>query len=44
MDDDVRLSKRRGLSTKRLRGFERGKIGPVDEPIILEEIMLPQLT
>ncbi len=30
MDDDVRLSKRRNLSTKRLRGFERGKIGPVD--------------
>tara|TARA_Y100001958_G_C21232715_1_gene558631 strand:+ start:98 stop:2344 length:2247 start_codon:yes stop_codon:yes gene_type:complete len=29
-EDDVRLSKRRGLSTKRLRGFERGKIGPVD--------------
>ncbi len=29
-DDDVRLSKRRGLSSKRLRGFERGKIGPVD--------------
>ena len=29
-DDDVRLSKRRGLSTKRLRGFESGKVGPVD--------------
>tara|TARA_B100001059_G_C17830577_1_gene584388 strand:+ start:1621 stop:3855 length:2235 start_codon:yes stop_codon:yes gene_type:complete len=29
-DDDVRLSKRPGLSTKRLRGFERNKIGPVD--------------
>ena len=29
-DDDVRLSKRKNLSTKRLRGFERGKIGPVD--------------
>ena len=29
-DDDVRLSKRRFLSSKRLRGFERGKIGPVD--------------
>ena len=28
--DDVRLSKRRGLSTKRLRGFEKNKIGPVD--------------
>ena len=26
MDDDVRLSKRRNLSTKRLRGFERGKL------------------
>ena len=30
VDDDVRLSKRRFLSSKRLRGFERGKIGPVD--------------
>ncbi len=29
-DDDVRLSKRRNLSTKRLRGFEKNKIGPVD--------------
>ena len=28
--DDVRLSKRKGLSSKRLRGFERNKIGPVD--------------
>ena len=28
--DDVRLSKRKGMSTKRLRGFEKGKIGPVD--------------
>ena len=29
-DDDVRLSKRKGLSTRRLRGFERNKVGPVD--------------
>ncbi len=29
-EDDVRLSKRRYLSEKRLRGFERGKVGPVD--------------
>ena len=29
-DDDVRLSKRRFISEKRLRGFERGKVGPVD--------------
>ena len=29
-NDDVRLSKRRSLSTRRLRGFERNKIGPVD--------------
>ena len=28
--DDVRLSKRKSLSTRRLRGFEKGKIGPVD--------------
>ena len=29
-DDDVRLSKRLSVSNKRLRGFERGKVGPVD--------------
>ncbi len=29
-DDDVRLSKRTGLSQKRLRGFERNKVGPID--------------
>ena len=28
--DDVRLSKRKNLSSKRLRGFELGKVGPVD--------------
>ncbi len=28
--DDVRLSKRRGLSGSRLRGFEKGKVGPLD--------------
>ena len=30
-DDDVRLSKRNFLSSSRIRGFEKGKIGPVDE-------------
>ena len=29
-DDDVRISKRKSLSSKRLRGFERNKVGPVD--------------
>ena len=29
-DDDVRLSKRKSLSSRRLRGFEKGKIGPID--------------
>jgi len=29
-DDDVRLSKRKYLSNRRLRGFERNKVGPVD--------------
>ena len=29
-DDNVRLSKRTNLSSRRLRGFEKGKIGPVD--------------
>ncbi len=28
--DDVRLSKRKNLSTSRLRGFRRGKLGPLD--------------
>ncbi len=29
-NEDVRISKRKFLSTSRLRGFEKGKIGPVD--------------
>ena len=29
--DDVRLNKRNHLSSRRLRGFERGKVGPKDE-------------
>tara|TARA_Y100000768_G_scaffold388236_1_gene382941 strand:+ start:5983 stop:8220 length:2238 start_codon:yes stop_codon:yes gene_type:complete len=29
-DDDVRLSKRKNLSSNRLRGFEKNKVGPVD--------------
>ena len=29
-NDDVRLSKRKGVSSKRLRGFEKNKVGPVD--------------
>ena len=29
-DENVRISKRKSLSTKRLRGFEQGKVGPVD--------------
>ena len=29
-NEDVRISKRKNLSTRRLRGFERGKVGPVD--------------
>ena len=28
--DDVRISKRQSLSSNRLRGFERNKVGPVD--------------
>ncbi len=28
--DDVRLSKRKGISTRRLRGFEKNKVGPID--------------
>ena len=30
-DDDVRLNKRNFLSSKRLRGFQRGKVGPKDD-------------
>ena len=29
-NEDVRLSKRKSLSYKRLRGFERNRVGPVD--------------
>tara|TARA_B100001564_G_scaffold286252_1_gene249330 strand:+ start:284 stop:2518 length:2235 start_codon:yes stop_codon:yes gene_type:complete len=29
-DDSVRLSKRKNLSSKKLRGFKRGKVGPKD--------------
>jgi outer membrane protein insertion porin family len=29
-DEDVRLSKRKNLGQKRLRGFERNKVGPLD--------------
>ncbi len=29
-DEDVRISKRKFLSSSRLRGFEKGKVGPVD--------------
>ena len=28
--EDVRISKRKNLSTKRLRGFQKGKVGPLD--------------
>ncbi len=31
LDEDVRLSKRISIPSKRLRGFEAGKIGPVDQ-------------
>ena len=31
LDEDVRLSKRINIPSKRLRGFEAGKIGPVDQ-------------
>ena len=30
-DQDVRISKRKFLNSNRLRGFEKGKVGPVDE-------------
>ena len=29
-DDDVRLSRRKNLSSRKLRGFERSKVGPID--------------
>ena len=31
LDEDVRLSKRISIPSRRLRGFESGKIGPVDQ-------------
>jgi outer membrane protein insertion porin family len=30
-NEDVRISKRKFLSTSRLRGFKKGKVGPIDE-------------
>ena len=30
MSDDVRISKRLGVPSSKLRGFEKGKVGPVD--------------
>ena len=38
-DEDVRLSKRKNLSSKRLRGFERGRVGPLTEQTMLGVIM-----
>ena len=29
-DENVRLSKRKNISSNRLRGFEKGKVGPID--------------
>ena len=34
-NDDVRLSKRQVLSSRRMRGFEKGKIGPIDGSCLL---------
>ena len=31
LEDDVRLSKRLNMPSRRLRGFESGKVGPVDQ-------------
>ena len=30
LESDVRISKRKGLSSRRLRGFKKGKVGPID--------------
>ena len=29
-DDDVRISRRKNISSRRLRGFQKGKVGPID--------------
>tara|TARA_B100001057_G_C22850779_1_gene950884 strand:- start:408 stop:2654 length:2247 start_codon:yes stop_codon:yes gene_type:complete len=29
-DDDVRISRRKDISSRRLRGFQKGKVGPID--------------
>ena len=42
-DDDVRISKRLYIPSSRLRGFEKGKVGPKDGMIILVEIMYSTL-
>ena len=42
-DDDVRVSKRIYIPSRKLRGFASGKIGPKDGLITLVEIMVLQL-
>ena len=42
--DDVRLSKRKGLSTRRLRGFEKNKVGPKDGKEHIAEMFLVEET
>ena len=44
LSDDVRISERLNLPRKRLRGFETGRIGPVDANDHVGEIMLLHLT
>ena len=41
-EDDVRISKRKSLSSRRLRGFEKNKVGPVDGSDFIGGITLPQ--
>ena len=38
-DNDVRISKRGYIPYKQLRGFERNKVGPIDNEDYIEVIM-----
>ena len=42
-NEDIKLSERIILPSKRLRGFERGKIGPKDGEDYMEAVIMRQL-
>ena len=39
LSDDVRISKRLNIPSSRLRGFQRGKVGPIENNDYIVEII-----